>query len=111
LSGNLAFDVGSEVAGASCPLDGGLGSHGAEGPVGEVLCPGATLAVIDDRMATAAVKGAPFTGHERAFRAVLKRYALHGSFLLGSVGGDGFSPRWIKLIIYHELAKKQIRKS
>ena len=77
-----ALDVGREVAGAFTPFHSRVGGYGAEGPFGECLCPGTTLARFDDRMATAAVEGAPFPGHESALDTFLHCYALHGKLLL-----------------------------
>jgi hypothetical protein len=83
---DCAFEMSGEVAGAAVPLVGGFWHYGTEDALGEVLCPGATLALIDDRIAPAAVEGATFSGHERTLGAVLHGYALHGSFLLGDTG-------------------------
>jgi len=87
-----AFKVSGEVASASVPLDGGMGGYCAESAFGEALSPGATLALIDDRVALAAVEIAPFSGHERTLDTLFQRYALHGFFLSSDLGMGGIPP-------------------
>jgi hypothetical protein len=69
--------VGGCVASAPLPLGSGVGSYGTEDPFRKILCPGATLTLVDDRMAPAAVEIAPFSGHERTLDATLQSCALH----------------------------------
>jgi len=63
------------------PFGGGIRSDQAKYPFVKVLCLRTAIARFDDRMAAAAVKGAPFSRHERALNAILSRYALHSRFL------------------------------
>jgi hypothetical protein len=97
--------VRSEVAGAASPLHSGIRGYGAEDPFIEGPCPGATLALFDDRMASAAVERAPFSGHKSTLGALLERNALHGSFSSLSMWGGGNSAFVLNKKIYHAIAR------
>ena len=90
--GDSFLEVSGEIAGPTVPLRGGFRDYRAKGALVKFFCPGATLALLDDRVAPAAVEIATFSGHERTLGALLHGYALHGSFLLGDAGKEYFDP-------------------
>jgi len=77
LFGDFAFKVGGEITFSTGPLCGGSWSDCAEDTFRRGQYAGTTLALIDDRMATAAVEIAPFICHECALDTLFQGYALH----------------------------------
>jgi hypothetical protein len=77
LFNGFPFKMGGKIAGASNPFCFGVRCYGAESPFGGGYCPGTALALIDDRMATAAIEIAPFSCHESALDTLFQGYALH----------------------------------
>jgi len=82
-----------EIAGTFGPFLGRIGGYGAKGVGITSKGFGATLARIDDRVALATVKVAPFRSHKRARHAFLYSYAQHLDSLPGNFGGDRPSPQ------------------
>jgi len=91
-----------EIAGTFGPFLGRVGGYGAKGVGITSKDFGATLARIDDRVALATVKIAPFRSHKRARHAFLYSYAQHWIPSRVILVVMQYHPRQNNLIVYRQ---------